>query len=80
MIRARALMLTGSLTLTGAASASAQVIELIVPQVGVTFMKYSGDLIDSDTGVGFEAGAKIRAGGRATTSASGTSSRRAWRA
>ncbi|MEJ2335530.1 MAG: outer membrane beta-barrel protein [Gemmatimonadales bacterium] len=44
--------------------AAAQVVELIVPQVGVTFVNYSGDLIDSDTGVGFKAGGKVRGGSR----------------
>ncbi len=39
-------------------------VELIIPQVGITFPHYSGDDLDSDTGIGFEAGGKIRAGGR----------------
>lgn len=64
MPHARTLLLVGLLTLAGGASASAQVVELIVPQVGVTFMNYSGDDIDSDTGIGFEAGAKVRGGSR----------------
>jgi hypothetical protein len=64
MLRARTLLLVGSFTLAGGASASAQVVELIVPQFGITFVNYSGDGIDSDTGIGFEAGGKIRAGGR----------------
>jgi hypothetical protein len=54
----------GVIAIAASAPASAQVVELIIPQVGVTFVSYSGDLIDSDTGVGFEAGGKIRGGSR----------------
>jgi hypothetical protein len=57
-------MMLGLCALASAPAAQAQVVELIIPQVGVTFTSYSGDLIDSDTGVGFEAGGKIRAGSR----------------
>ncbi len=64
MPRARTLLLVGLFTLALGASASAQVVELIVPQFGVTFVNYSGDDIDSDTGIGFEAGGRVRAGGR----------------
>lgn len=54
----------GACVLAWASAANAQVVELIVPQVGITFVSYSGDDLDSDTGIGFEAGGKIRAGGR----------------
>ena len=68
MLRTRTLLWAGLwaglFTLAWGASASAQVVELIVPQIGVTFVNYSGDDIDSDTGIGFEAGGKVRAGGR----------------
>jgi hypothetical protein len=64
MPRARTLLLVGLFTLAWGASASAQVVELIVPQLGVTFVNYSGTDIDSDTGIGFEAGGRVRAGGR----------------
>ena len=68
MLRTRTLLWAGLwvglFTLAWGASASAQVVELIVPQIGVTFVNYSGDDIDSDTGIGFEAGGKVRAGSR----------------
>ncbi len=64
MLRTRTLLLVGSFTLAWGASASAQVVELIVPQLGITFVNYSGDGLDSDTGIGFKAGGKIRAGSR----------------
>jgi len=64
MLRPRTLLLVVLLTLAWGASASAQVVELIAPELGITFVSYSGDDIDSDTGVGFEAGGRIRAGGR----------------
>jgi hypothetical protein len=64
MLRARTLVLVGLFTAAGWASASAQVVELIVPQLGLTFVSYSGSDVDSDTGIGFEAGGRIRAGGR----------------
>lgn len=64
MAHARTLLLVGLLSAGCGASASAQVVELIVPQLGITFVNYSGEDIDSDTGIGFEAGGKIRAGGR----------------
>ena len=43
--------------------ASAQVVE-ILPQIGVSFPTYSGDDVDASTGIGFEAGGKVRIGGR----------------
>jgi len=46
-----------------ATQASAQVVE-ILPQIGVSFPMYSGDGVDSSTGIGFEAGGKLRIGGR----------------
>jgi hypothetical protein len=61
---ARTLLLLGLFTLAWRASASAQVVELIAPQFGITFVNYSGNDIDSDTGIGFEAGGRIRAGSR----------------
>lgn len=64
MNKIRVFFLLAVCTVAAAAPGSAQVVELIVPQVGVTFVNYSGDLIDSDTGVGFEAGGKLRAGSR----------------
>ncbi len=64
MLRARTLLLLGLFTLAWRASASAQVVELIAPQFGITFVNYSGNDIDSDTGIGFEAGGRIRAGSR----------------
>ena len=60
----RLFSLLGIFVVASAAPTAAQVVELIVPQIGVTFVNYSGDLIDSDTGVGFEAGGKIRVGSR----------------
>lgn len=64
MNKIRVFLLLAVFTIAASAHGSAQVVELIVPQVGVTFVNYSGDLIDSDTGVGFEAGGKLRAGSR----------------
>jgi hypothetical protein len=46
-----------------ASTASAQVVE-ILPQIGVSFPMYTGDGVDSSTGIGFEAGGKVRIGGR----------------
>lgn len=45
------------------AAAAAQLIE-ILPQIGVSGVTYTGDEVDSDTGVGFVAGGKLRVGGR----------------
>lgn len=45
------------------ASLAAQTVE-ILPQIGISFPSYSGDEIDSDTGIGFVAGGKLRVGGR----------------
>lgn len=53
-----------ALALVGlSAPAVGQVVE-ILPQIGITTVNYSTDDFDSSTGVGFEAGGKLRVGAR----------------
>ncbi len=64
MKRIRGFLLVGVFIAASAEGAAGQIIELIVPQVGVSFISYSGENVTSDTGIGFEAGGKLRAGSR----------------
>lgn len=53
-------------SVAGAAPMSAQMVE-ILPEVGVNLVTYTSgtdDVLESDTGIGFEAGVKVRIGGR----------------
>lgn len=57
-------LITGAAALVGTAlPASAQVVE-ILPELGVSSVKYDSDMFDSSTGLGLEIGGKVRVGRR----------------